>query len=171
MSKTEAKPIRIIARYWLKKSGHIVYKVEASDGQGFYCTTVIDGHATGCTCPGHERGHRTCKHMVHCEEREAARTPQQVPTEPTPPRETPHFADQFFTALDQARETSRQPGETANGRLGRRLEEADVQATGRVLGVLTGVPDGDEYERWKRETGRDRQLSRAEYCEEFGISA
>jgi hypothetical protein len=70
------KELTIIARYTLKRNGHVCYSYRPSkkDEQP-YCTTVIAGHATGCTCPARTTFKKRvpCKHMTHAESLEQAR--------------------------------------------------------------------------------------------------
>jgi hypothetical protein len=71
------KELTVIARYTLNRNGHICYSYRPSkkDEQP-YCTTVINGKATGCTCPARAnfKKHVACKHMAHAEAVEAQRT-------------------------------------------------------------------------------------------------
>jgi hypothetical protein len=65
-------PVVIVARVTFKapeKAGWTVYIVRSSDGATTYQTMLVDGHATGCTCPAR----KPCKHMVACEVAEAAK--------------------------------------------------------------------------------------------------
>lgn len=66
---TTAKTVTVIARYFIHRNKHIVYTFRGGKGEE-YCTTVVSGHATGCSCPAR----RACKHMAHAEAKEAART-------------------------------------------------------------------------------------------------
>jgi len=68
-STTATKTVTVLARYQFKSSGHVVYNVRSSNGVDTYCTTIINGKATGCTCPSH----KPCYHMTGCEQVEAAR--------------------------------------------------------------------------------------------------
>jgi hypothetical protein len=77
-----SKTVNIIARYEIKKSrdfrplvGHVAYLVRSSDGKTEYCTTLVNGHATGCTCPAR----KPCYHMKQLETIEAARMTKVVP--------------------------------------------------------------------------------------------
>lgn len=64
------KTVKVIARYFIKATGAIVYKVQSSKGNETYCTTIINGRATGCTCPAL----KPCYHMTQLEQREQERT-------------------------------------------------------------------------------------------------
>lgn len=80
------KELTVIARYELKRNGHVCYSYRPSKkGEQPYCTTVIAGHATGCTCPARTTFKKRvpCKHMTHAESLEQARTTQ-VETKPVP---------------------------------------------------------------------------------------
>lgn len=66
--KPAAKIVTVIARVYVKRNGHVIYLCRGSHGEQ-YNTTVINGKATGCTCPART----TCKHMKHCQELEANR--------------------------------------------------------------------------------------------------
>lgn len=71
-----AAPMTIIARYFIKSTKAVVYRVRPSKaGEAPYCTTVINGRATGCTCKARStfKQHVACKHMVNCEALELAR--------------------------------------------------------------------------------------------------
>jgi hypothetical protein len=61
--------VQVVARYEVKRNGHVVYAVRSSNGKDTYCTTVIEGHATGCTCPSR----KPCYHMAGCEALESRR--------------------------------------------------------------------------------------------------
>ena len=69
----QAKQVQVIARYALKREGKltgvIVYAVRSSNGKGSYRTTLVNGKATGCTCPAR----KPCCHMTQLEAIEAAR--------------------------------------------------------------------------------------------------
>lgn len=67
--KSTPKVVTVIARYSIKRNGHVVYTFRGSHGEE-YCTTLVNGHATGCTCAARSR----CKHMAHAEAKEQART-------------------------------------------------------------------------------------------------
>lgn len=69
--KNTTKTVTVIARYFIKRNGHVVYTFRGSHGER-YSTTVINSHATGCTCPAR----LACKHMAHAEAKEQARTAQ-----------------------------------------------------------------------------------------------
>jgi len=64
------KQVQVIARYQLKRNGHVVYTVRSSSGQDTYTTTLVNGKATGCSCPC-QSGH--CYHKPQLEAIEARR--------------------------------------------------------------------------------------------------
>jgi hypothetical protein len=68
------KEVTILARYAHKTNGKlngtVTYLVKSSDGTTKYCTTLIEGKASGCSCPAH----KPCYHMKGLEKKEAART-------------------------------------------------------------------------------------------------
>ncbi len=68
-SQKAQKVVNVIARYFMKRNGHVVYAVRSSNGVDTYCTTIINGKATGCTCPAT----KPCYHMIQLEAKEAAR--------------------------------------------------------------------------------------------------
>jgi len=64
------KDVLVIARYVVKATGYVVYRVRSSNGVDEYCTTLdASGKATGCTCPSI----KPCYHMTGCEALEAQR--------------------------------------------------------------------------------------------------
>ena len=65
------KVVQVIARYYIKRNGHVVYTVRSSDGLNTYTTTLVNGKATGCTCPSR----KPCYHGTQLEALEAARVP------------------------------------------------------------------------------------------------
>ncbi|OLD63823.1 MAG: hypothetical protein AUF65_01055 [Chloroflexi bacterium 13_1_20CM_50_12] len=73
--QTSLKSVKITARYAHKTNGKlngiVTYAVRSSDGTTLYCTTLINGKASGCSCPSH----KPCYHMKGLERKEAARTP------------------------------------------------------------------------------------------------
>jgi hypothetical protein len=64
-----AKTVQVIARYQINRNNHVVYTVRSSSGADTYTCTLVDGKATGCSCPSH----KPCYHMTQLEAREAAR--------------------------------------------------------------------------------------------------
>jgi hypothetical protein len=68
-----AKQVHFIARYAHKTdkklNGIVSYAVRSSNSKDIYCTTLINGKASGCSCPSH----KPCYHMVQLEAREASR--------------------------------------------------------------------------------------------------
>lgn len=75
------KQVQIIAHYEIKKDhsfrplvGHVAYLIRSSDGQSEYCCTLINGKASGCTCPAR----KPCYHMKQLEAREAERVTKSV---------------------------------------------------------------------------------------------
>ena len=77
MSKKNQTPktVHIVARYFIKRNGAVVYLVRSSNGTDQYTTTIVNGHATGCTCPAV----KPCYHMTQLEHREAERQPAAQP--------------------------------------------------------------------------------------------
>ena len=71
----QPKQVQVLARYIHKTdgkpNGRISYLVRSSNGKDTYCTTLIEGKASGCSCPSK----KPCYHMTQLEEREAARKP------------------------------------------------------------------------------------------------
>jgi hypothetical protein len=67
------KEVQIIARYAHKTNGKlngtVTYLVRASNGVDTYCTTVIEGKASGCSCPAKS----SCYHKKQLEAKEAGR--------------------------------------------------------------------------------------------------
>lgn len=72
-TKKQQTPVVILNRYFIKRNAHVVYEVLSSDGVTKYLTTLVNGKATGCSCPSY----KPCKHMTACEQKEATRTPAQ----------------------------------------------------------------------------------------------
>lgn len=72
--KKSEKIVKIVARYALKTNGIlngiVCYRVRASKGTDTYCTTLVNGKSTGCTCPAYG----TCYHITQLEAIEALRT-------------------------------------------------------------------------------------------------
>jgi len=77
-TKKATKNVAIIARYAHKASGKlngiVTYAVRSSNGKGIYCTTLIEGKASGCSCPAH----KPCYHMTQLETRELERKAAEV---------------------------------------------------------------------------------------------
>lgn len=74
MATTKApKQVTVIARYAHKTQGKlngiVSYAVRSSNGKDIYCTTLINGKASGCGCPAH----KPCYHMVQLEQKEQER--------------------------------------------------------------------------------------------------
>jgi len=71
---TSLKNIKIVARYAHKTNGKfngmVTYAVRSSNGEVIYCTTLVDGKATGCSCPAHSK----CYHKTQLEAIELKRT-------------------------------------------------------------------------------------------------
>ena len=67
--KETQKQVQVLARYEIKRNGHVVYTVRSSNGQDTYTTTLVNGKATGCSCPSY----KPCYHMTQLEEKEASR--------------------------------------------------------------------------------------------------
>ena len=80
----QEKPIVVEARYALKRNGHLTgvvcYRIKAStwtpEQPDVYCTTLVNGRASGCTCDRWQKSHRACKHMTFCEALEVERLAQ-----------------------------------------------------------------------------------------------
>jgi hypothetical protein len=74
-TKKTTKQVHFIARYAHKTdkklNGIVSYAVRSSNGKDIYCTTFIEGKASGCSCPAR----KPCYHMVQLEAREALRRP------------------------------------------------------------------------------------------------
>lgn len=81
------KQVTVIATYYHKTNGKlngtVTYLVRASNGVDTYCTTLIDGVASGCSCPARTK----CYHKKQLEAREQERrevaaqfSAKQVPT-------------------------------------------------------------------------------------------
>ena len=73
--KTSLKSVKVIALYAHKTNGKlngvVTYAVRSSDGSTLYCTTLINGNASGCGCPSK----KPCYHMTQLVAIEAARNP------------------------------------------------------------------------------------------------
>jgi hypothetical protein len=73
------KEVTVLARYAHKNretgelTGVVTYLVRSADGKSQYCTTIVNGKASACSCDGNERYHRNCKHMKAVECKEAGR--------------------------------------------------------------------------------------------------
>lgn len=71
--KTSLKEVKVIARYAHKTNGKlnglVTYAVRSSNGETIYCSTLINGKASGCSCPSH----KPCYHMKGLEQKESAR--------------------------------------------------------------------------------------------------
>jgi hypothetical protein len=69
------KQVTIIARYAHKTNGKlngtVTYLVRASNGVDTYCTTLVEGKASGCNCPS--RSKNGCYHKTQLEKKEQAR--------------------------------------------------------------------------------------------------
>jgi hypothetical protein len=80
------KEVTILARYAHKTdgklNGRVTYLVKSSDGTTKYCTTLIDGKPSGCSCPSR----KPCYHMHQLETREQERkaVAEQFATEKAP---------------------------------------------------------------------------------------
>ena len=79
--QTSLKEVKIIAKYTHKTNGkpngRISYLVRSSSGRDIYCTTLINGEASGCSCPSR----KPCYHMIQLTQRETARTAKKVTDE------------------------------------------------------------------------------------------
>lgn len=71
--KATQKTVTVIARYAHKTDGKlnrtVTYLIKSSDGKSQYCTTLIDGEASGCSCPSRSK----CYHKSQLETREQER--------------------------------------------------------------------------------------------------
>ena len=69
-----AKQVQIVARYAHKTDGklnaNVTYAVRSSNGKSIYCTTLIEGKASGCSCPSR---YGRCYHRTQLEALEAKR--------------------------------------------------------------------------------------------------
>jgi hypothetical protein len=67
------KEVQVLCRYAFKTNGKlngiVSYLVRASNGVDTYCTTIVHGHASGCTCPA--KGN--CYHKKQLEQKEQQR--------------------------------------------------------------------------------------------------
>lgn len=66
-----AKTVQVVARITFKdpaRADYVVYAVRSSNGVDLYHTTLVNGHATGCTCPAR----KPCYHMTQLEAYEIA---------------------------------------------------------------------------------------------------
>lgn len=65
------KQVQIIARYTHKnrENGTVSYLVRSSNGKSTYCCTLINGKASGCSCPSR----KPCYHMTQLEAKEQER--------------------------------------------------------------------------------------------------
>lgn len=62
----EVQPLYRITFKDPARAGIVVYVVLSSDGETTYTTTLVDGRATGCSCPAM----KPCYHMSQLEQRE-----------------------------------------------------------------------------------------------------
>ena len=73
--KTSLKEVKIICKYIHKSNGkpngRISYLVRSSNGKDIYCTTLMDGKASGCSCPSK----KPCYHMIQLVAIETAHKP------------------------------------------------------------------------------------------------
>ncbi|SRR5260370_41014229 len=71
---TSLKNVQILARYAHKTNGKlngkVTYCIRSSNGSDFYYTTLVDGKASGCSCPAHSK----CYHKTQLEAIEVKRT-------------------------------------------------------------------------------------------------
>jgi hypothetical protein len=69
MTSKTAKTVSIIATYYHKTNGKlngtVTYLVRASNGVDTYTTTLVDGKATGCSCPSKVK----CYHKKQLEQK------------------------------------------------------------------------------------------------------
>jgi hypothetical protein len=75
------KQVTIIARYAHKTNGKlngtVTYLVKSSDGKSTYCTTIVNGEASGCSCPSRSKKGCYHKHQLQALEVARAETPEQ----------------------------------------------------------------------------------------------
>jgi|SRR5579859_1020386 len=75
--KTSLKEVKVTARYAHKTNGKlnglVTYAVRSSGGTTLYCTTLINGKASGCSCPSK----CPCYHEKQLEAIEAERVARQ----------------------------------------------------------------------------------------------
>lgn len=75
------KQVTIIARYAHKTNGQlngtVTYLVKSSDGKSTYCTTIVNGEASGCSCPSRSKKGCYHKHQLQALEVARAETPEQ----------------------------------------------------------------------------------------------
>lgn len=71
MAKTAVrKQVQVVMRIQFKEHENaVLYIVRSSNGVDTYETTLVNGHATGCTCPAV----KPCYHMTQLEQRESER--------------------------------------------------------------------------------------------------
>ena len=72
---TTTKTVKVEARITFKdpaRAGYVLYAVRSSNGTDLYHTTLVNGRATGCTCPAR----KPCYHMTQLEEYETTFTAQ-----------------------------------------------------------------------------------------------
>ena len=100
MKKTTTAPktVSVIARYQLKRNGHVVYTVRSSNGQDTYNTTLVNGKATGCSCPAT----KPCYHMTQLEQREAERAEALAMSQHLQAELVAYQAEQYTKVIDRA---------------------------------------------------------------------
>lgn len=73
-TKKAVKQVQVLARYAHKTDGQlngiVTYCVRSSNGKDFYYTTLINGKASGCSCPAK----KPCYHMTQLAALEVARS-------------------------------------------------------------------------------------------------
>jgi len=69
---TTKKQVQVLNRRSFE-GGIVVYTVLSSNGHDEYCTTTVNGLATGCTCPNQHSA--ACYHKTGVEAIEAQRKP------------------------------------------------------------------------------------------------
>ena len=68
-----AKTVKVLGRIeYVKLNSIVAYKVQASESEAIYTTTLVDGHTSSCTCKGWQYNHK-CYHATQCEAKEQAR--------------------------------------------------------------------------------------------------
>jgi len=69
------KDVQVLARYIHKTDGKpngiVTYCVKSSNGKDFYYTTIINGEATGCSCPSRSKNGCYHKNQLAAREQES----------------------------------------------------------------------------------------------------
>jgi hypothetical protein len=136
MAKQE-KQVQVVARYACKRNGKlngvVCYRVRSSNGHDDYCTTLVNGRATGCSCPAR----KPCYHMHQLEEREAARS--QVDRSFVPPvnsSNAPEMHEKASVMGEGYQDTTTTLARAETGVSGARVSSVEVRLA--TLGLLRG---------------------------------